>query len=57
MNSDIIELDNQLRPTYNNIALSQSNMMQLKKDKSAFCVSQYFKTKYQTIIFRNKIYK
>ena len=39
MNSDIIELDNQLRHTYINIALSQPNMMQLKA-KVLFLVFQ-----------------
>jgi len=38
MNSDIIELDNQLRQNYINIALSQPNMMQLKKTKVLFLV-------------------
>ena len=38
------------------IASFHPNMMQLKKDKSAFSYfSECFKTRYQTIGFRNKI--
>ena len=47
------ENNNYIIPEFNCTIITKYDA--IEKDKSAFCVSQYFKTRYQTLLFRNKI--